>query len=89
MHQRAAGTDFPCIVYPQALTPQALTTAAALDVMIGFHGEQEEVKEGTAMLLTAWCAQRTGEASWATTFLTCPAHDRERRNHFRSISEYL
>ena len=41
------------------------------------------------MLLTAWCAQRTGEASWATTLLTCPAHDRERRNHFRSTSEYL
>ena len=41
------------------------------------------------MLLTAWCAQRTGEANWATTLLACPAHDRERRNHFRSTSEYL
>ena len=41
------------------------------------------------MLLTAWCAQRTGEVNWATTLLACPAHERERRNHFRSTSEYL
>ena len=30
----------------------------------GFHGErEEEIEEGTAMPLTAWCAQHTGEAN--------------------------